>query len=364
MTETIRTAEELREALNQLTTTYDVRFAGKPRATRHIEEMDDLIARLEAFVAELEGAPDEDVFNTMRDESTEALALYRDERENIARVQSEGTPAVEAAMLATYANFVFDEYHRHFAGHSRATRDLGRLNEMMAELEDIEERMDDLLSANDLPAVAEDLKAVRSNLDMYRNELVAIANARDSGTRDDQASNLATAANEQFKIYQSQFAGRGRTTRRPELLDRMIANLNEILDRMRKLSSKGYRNQVNTKNITIVQENLKLYKKEVREIREARLGTTQEDRAGMLGGAANDLMDEYRANFAGQDRRTRDLEVLAALCDGMYEIALQMREIQDEQPGLEMNNKNLSIVIDNLVLYHAEYRNIQEAKGR
>lgn len=364
MTETIRSAQELRDALNQLTTTYDVRFAGKPRATRHIEEMEDLIERLGTILAELEGAPDEDAYNTMRDEAAEALALYTDERENIARVQGEGVQAVEAAMLATYANFVFDEYHRHFAGHSRATRDLGRLNEMMAELEDIEERMVDLLEAHDLPAVAEDLKAVRANLDMYRSELVAIANARESGTRDEQASNLATAANDQFKIYQNQFAGKGRTTRRPELLDRMVANLTDILDRMRKLSAKGYRNQVNTKNITIVQENLKLYKNEVRSIRDTRNDATQEDRAGMLGGAANDLMDEYRAHFAGQDRRTRDLELLAALCDGMYEIALQMREIQDEQPDLELNNKNLSIVIDNLVLYHAEYRNIQEAKGR
>ena len=40
-----------------------------------------------------------------------------------------------------------------------------------------------------------------------------------------------------------------------------------------------------------------------------------------------------------------------------------MREIKDENPGLEVNERNLSIVLDNLIMYNTEFTRIKEAKG-
>ena len=132
---------------------------------------------------------------------------------------------------------------------------------------------------------------------------------------------------------------------------------------MRALNSTGARNPTNTKNIQIVLDNLTMYRSELAEIRKARETTTLEELAGSLGGSANDTMQQYGQHFAGQNRATRDEKLLSAMCDELYELALQMREVSDAAPALEINQKNLSIVLDNLSMYQQEYQRIVEAKG-
>jgi hypothetical protein len=353
------TVDEFRQQINTISSRYDARFANKPRATRNLSELDEITADLDALIAQ--GAaefPGDSVLENAR----ENRALYAKEREAIIAAKEQPF-AVESATLATWANFVFDEYRRHYAGKSRSTRDTGRMEEMIAELDWLTDDMHALLAKHEIESVRNDLGAVESNLKLYETELENIKSARASGTRDDQVSQLANAANEQFAIYNTQFAGKGRTTRRPALLERMVNNLDDILDEMRTLNAKGTRNPTNTKNIGIVQNNIKLYQDELVAVRKAREEASKEDLAGMLGGAANDVMAEYRENFAGKDRATRDLDLISSLCDQMYEIALQMREIRDELPDLELNNRNLSIVLDNLIMYNTEYTRIKEAKG-
>lgn len=353
-------AQEVQDRINNISSNYDARFAGKARATRNPEELEALIEQLEEV---LNAAPQGDELTSALETGRQNLDLYRDELHAIHEARAEGPHVIAAANLATWANFVFDEYRRHYAGQNRATRDIGRMEEMIMELEAIQDDMKALIRIKDMDSVKSDLQAVENNLEMYRTELTNIRSARESGNRQERADILANAANEQFRVYNEQFAGKGRATRRPALLERMINNLDDILHDMRDLNAGGLRNSSNTRNIGIVQDNMKMYRGELKEILNARKENTDEDRGGMLGGAANDVMAEYRENFAGQNRATRDLDKLKALCDELYEIAIQMREIQDEHPELEMNNDNLTIVMDNLTLYHSEYRRIQEAKG-
>lgn len=358
--------EDLQQRVDAVSQRYDARFAGKARATRNVEELDEIISDLRSLVDEGQGLMNGD--NTSLRQVLETaqsnIDLYTEERAKIVEIKGQGGEVVEGAMLASWANFVFDEYHRHFAGQNRATRDLGRLDEMIAELEGVREDMKALLSRKELDGTRQDLQVVESNLKMYQDELDNILSARRAGTRDERISNLATMANEQFRIYRDQFSGKGRTTRRPGLLERVIKNLRSVLNDMGELNAKGTRNETNTKNIGIVKENLKLYEAELAEIKGSRDNTTLEDFAGLLGGAANDVMGAYRQHFAGQNRATRDIKLLSALCDEMYELALQMREVQDAAPDMEMNNRNMQIVLDNLIMYQTEYRRIQEAKGQ
>ena len=357
--------EELQQKVNDVSARYEMGFAGRARATRNLDELDALIKDLDDMIAQGPSLMNGDNagLRSALDTAEENVTMYRKEREEIARAKAEGPEAILGAELATWANCVFDEYARHYAGKSRNTRDLGRLEEMVSELEGIRDDMLKVLHRKEMASVREDLKIVESNMEMYKDELRNIREARDAGTRDDIAGGLANAANEQFAIYNSLFAGKGRTTRRPGLLRRMIENLSDIFEDMGDLNSKGLRNQANVKNIQIVRQNMEMYKAELKEIEAARDTTSTEDLANMLGGAANDVMADYREHFAGMDRATRNLDMLSFLCDEMYELALQMRQIRQKDPSLEFNANNLSIVLNNLHLYQAEYGRVKEAKA-
>jgi hypothetical protein len=85
------------------------------------------------------------------------------------------------------------------------------------------------------------------------------------------------------------------------------------------------------------------------------------DILGMLGGAANEIFDEYRKRFGGQDRRQVDLVAFSALCDKLGEIARQMYDIGRTEES-EMNDRNLEIVSETLRQYEEEWKAISKAQ--
>jgi hypothetical protein len=99
---------------------------------------------------------------------------------------------------------------------------------------------------------------------------------------------------------------------------------------------------------------------ELAEVRKARAAVKLVELQGNLGGAANDLMQIYRDEFAGKPRQGRSTEVLSGLCDQLGEVARQMQELGRAEPNAT-NTKNLGIVMDNLAMLEAEYDRIVEA---
>jgi hypothetical protein len=356
--------KELKDSAEGIYQRYDAHFAGKARATRDIGLIDDLIAELEQLLEAgkglLNGSKDPALLSVL-DMAKSNLEVYRNERVAIAEAQSQGPMAVEASRIIARANLIFGQYHRHYAGKDRRTRDLRRMDEIVRDLEAVEKTMASLV--NTYPeALKQNLEIVRGNLSMYRNERNLIAEARTTGTPTEQADMLANLANEQFKTYRDHFAGKSRHTRRPTLLGRMIAELEDVRSQMRRLGREGLNSEANTRNIDIVTKNLELYQGEVEEIRRARQSVTSEQYAGSLGAAANAIMDEYREHFAGQNRATRDLERMTKLCDGMHDIALQMEALDREEPT-DINSRNLEIVLDTWSMYEEEYNRIEQAKS-
>lgn len=357
---------ELRSQLDEISNTYEARFAGHSRVTRDVSEMEDLIRRarevvqqLEALPAVARGAEADALLATAKD----SLKLYQSEREAIAAAKSAGPDLEEFARLGTQANFVFARYRRHFAGKSRNTRDLGLLAEMIDDLTKIQQRMQPIANKHrGVEGLASDLELVSNNLKMYITERGEIADARGSGTPEQQADVLAEVANGQFKVYQDHFADKSRLTRRPQLLQRMIDNLKTVKDRMEGLRKGGLRSDVNAKNIDVVDQNLKMYMNELAEIKKARASVKLSDLMGSLGGAANDVMNEYRENFAGKARKGRDLDLLSKLCDQLGEIARQMSDLGRAEVQ-DFNIKNLAIVSDNLVMLENEYDEIVKANA-
>jgi len=358
--------DELRRRAHELFEEYDAKFAGKPRATRELDELDDIIGRLERLLhqarEQLNGGRNETLMGLI-EEASENLEIYHDEREAIRELQKGGDGPVRASRIATWANIEFHRYRRHFAGQNRATRDIELLNEMIAELQSIRSQMDSLTQGGTIEGLDRDIETVDANLDRYRDERERIHTARAEGTPDERASVLAVAANDQFAIYRELFAGHNRTTRRPALLNRVIRSLEEIRRRMVELrDEEGLESGENADNIDIVEDNLSMYREELEAIEAAGDQVGPEELAAQLGGAANEVFETYRDEYAGEDRAGRDLEKLTRMCDELYHLARQMEALDDEE-GLEANAENLSVVLENLSLYQREYDAIEDARG-
>ncbi|GAC1354297.1 MAG: hypothetical protein NVSMB47_07560 [Polyangiales bacterium] len=355
--------ESLKQQVDALNSEYGARFAGHSRVTRELADIESMITRARAIVTKLEAHPKADpdlaeVLTVARGN----LDLYTTEREAIARAQSAGPALLEFAALGAQANLVFARYRRHFAGKPRPTRDLGLLAEMVEDLTKIQTRMRTLAMGKEPSQVDPDLDVVAGNLKMYVAERGEIVDARNAGTPEEQADVLAECANLQFQVYQDHFADKARLTRRPELLQRLIDNLKQIKDRMAGLKKAGLVSASNDRNVEIVQTNLEMYDRELKEIRKARAGVKLADLMGNLGGAANDVMNEYQENFAGKDRATRDLDLLGKLCDQLGELLRQMTALGRAEKN-ENNVRNMGITVDNLVMLEAEYEQIRKTKS-
>ncbi|MGM0574847.1 MAG: hypothetical protein ACQEXJ_03830 [Myxococcota bacterium] len=353
------TLDALERRADALQGRYRFRFADKPRATRDLAEMDVLLKEVDLLLGEVseagEGAAD------LKQRVEEQAETYRREREAIVQAQDAGSAFVEAALLGTRANFVIARYHRNFAGQDRRTRDLGLLDELSGWMEGIQRRMARLVAQQEIAELRRDLEVVTENLDVYRRERPNIENAQDVDDPAQQASLLAALANGQFQLYQVHFAGRSRMTRRPGLLERIIGELSRIRAEMEGVAAAGYSDPTNHKNIGIVGERLGLYREEMDAIRTQQAQATGTSRLDALGREANEVLDEYNRDFAGQDRTTRDVDQLSLLCDRMGEVEVQVNDLV-ERLDLDVNQGPAGLVRDALTMFEREYRQVREAK--
>ena len=360
--------KKLAEELDRIAARYESQFAGMPRSSRNLDELDAILAETKSLLQRVESVPQAvrpPDLTELAETARRNVALYERERTLILDAAKVGPAYERFATLATSANFVFARYRRHFAGKSRVTRDLGLLDEMIEDLESIEEGMSEVIKeakkASGTSELSKDLTLVRTTLEMYRGEREQIAKARKDGTPEERASLMAQLANDQFKIYANHFAGKSRATRRPALLLRVIDQLGGILGAMRGLQKGGLEGTNNEGNIAIVERQLETYKSELEEVRGARKGISFGDLLGMLGTAANEVFDAFRADFAGKDRKTRDLEKLTAMCDELHDVRRQMIEVGRAEPSAA-NDSNIDIVSTQLAAFEQEWDQIALAQ--
>lgn len=357
---TPRDAEFLRRA-DQLHGRYRYLFAGKPRATRPLDQMDGLIRDIEALAADATTSGASQDARTTIDERRD---LYVKERDAIRSARALGPSFVRGTELSTRARLVFDQYGRHFAGQSRRTRDVALLVELIGELETIEHELGGIMEDLDASNLADDLQSVRTSIGQYRDEVDAIHAARADADAESLMSDLARTANSQFSIYRTHFAGKDRLSRRPALLRRVVTTLEELEASMKKLQAdlSGEPAETNARNAGIVADRLTSYRAESNEIGRVRESTTPESLIAALGRAANAIMDEYNGHFAGQDRATRDLGLLGDLIDRLWQIEQQMNGL-DRALAEPTNARNLQIVHDTMQVYIAEHAAIVEVQG-
>ncbi|MFW5966635.1 MAG: hypothetical protein ACOCV2_03905 [Persicimonas sp.] len=358
------TLRQLRDEAQKIYGEYQARFAGKPRATRDLEALDDIIGRLEEVVEgarKLQNGGQNPALSSFIEQAVENLETYEKEREGIARAKSRGPAAEQAGRLATWANLFFGQYLRHFAGKNRATRDVGLLNEIISELEFVETQMKKVIADKGFESTQADLQTVQNNLQLYRDERAEIFSSRRDATLEQRASYLAVVANEQFAIYDYHFAGKPRASRRPGLLHRVIATLESVRDEMAEIEDEGLDSEQNRQNRDIIDQKLELYEEEFEQIQKVRRETSSSDLVGHLGQAANAAAQQYSEHFAGEDRASRNLELLSRICDELLDVGRQMRQLKDSFDS-RANDKNLIIVLDNAMLYQGEFEKIREVQ--
>jgi hypothetical protein len=353
--------EAARRRAAQIQARYDAHFAGQPRVSRDASLLDTLITESERLLADLRSSRDA-AATELRDSVTKNRELYRREAEAVRAAQSAPGEVLAAHEFATWAQFTFNRYRRHFAGQARATRDLGLLAELIGDLVRFERGLAGLADRHEDPMITATLEQVRSSIALYRGEQGAIVEARGAGTLQEQADILAAVANGQFTLYRAHFAGKSRVSRRPALLERMVETLTGVAERMRALDAQGLHAESNTRNVAVVGERLAMYRDELDRVRETRQATNFNQLVSALGEAANTIFTTYREQYAGKDRTGRDPQVLSEMCDALYDLARQMDDL-DRVREDDQNQHNLAVVLDHLRLYEREYGLIQDAKA-
>ena len=351
------TLEQMRATLAQARGAYGGQFAGQPRATRKPERLQALIDQVSILARD---AASED--KALAAEARDQAERWKEELEAIRQVIKEGSGAVQSASLIQWGRDGLERYQRNFAGQNRATRDLGLLIEIVEDLPRRVSDMDALLRTRDDAELQSSRDALVGNLETYNNELSEIRAARKTGGLEQRAALLAGLANDQFTRYRLHFAGKPRISRRRQVLEVIIKVLQEIRAEMIAVRDGGVQFPQQQGNIDIVDRHLKTYHTELDAIRRSRNGATRGDRIRALAEAANQVFADYRAEFPGHARSTRDPNRLNDIWEVLWPVALDMEELAREDDS-EPVGSNLQKVRDSLRLYEREWRLIREAKG-
>lgn len=250
---------------------YRRHFAGENRATRDVELLNEIITELKNAHREMESLEEEIDVDGLDDDIEiveENLERYRDEREKIVQAREAGTVDERVSQLAAAANEQFAIYRDLFAGASRLTRRPKLLRRVIRSLENIRRKMEQLQEEGAGEENGRNIEIVDDNLTMYRDELEAIEDARDSIAVEELAGHLGDTANGVFETYRGEYAGENRSTRDLEKIGRMCDELYHVARQMERISEE-HAVEGNEENLSIVLDNLSLYQNEYNAIEEA-----------------------------------------------------------------------------------------------
>jgi len=345
---------QLNRRLEEIHEQYRQHFAGRSRVTRDPALLDSMIAGVQQVLTQA-SSPE------VRKLGEERQALYRNERTLVAEALAGGPDMAEASALHDWSFLALRRYGRNFAGRSRATRDLGLLDQLIDEQRQWKRRFGDLALRHEDGWQDGVSGLLDSNLDLFTKEREAIVEARRSRVGNDRMSDLARRANEQFSAYRLHFAEKSRRSRHIPLLQRILANLEAIHAEMTALKQGGFTSEVNDANLAKVADRIAHHKGELTKVQQAKAAMNAGEQSAALADAANDLFKQYRDQFAGRNRREVDPDLLSNICEQLQVIARQMDALHREA-GLEANEKNRDIVLDNAKRYEREFERILEAK--
>lgn len=269
--------------------------------------------------------------------------------------------AANAEKLQRELDQITSDYEANFAGQSRATRDLGLMDQLIKRLQAVLAQVDHLpasIRGPDLEAVRQ---GARDSLTMYQSERSAILRAKDAGPQIEQFGEHASTANFAFAVYGRHFAGQNRSTRDAGLLAELIEDLKTCDKRMQALNKEKPSADF-ARDIEVVQTSLAQYQRELGEITKAQASGTPDERANLLGGLANSQFEIYATQFAGKSRPTRRPALLQRVTDNLKRIRGEMLKLKEGGFNEEFHIRNIGIVEEQVASYERELAEIRKAR--
>jgi hypothetical protein len=252
---------------------YARHFAGKDRAGRDLALLGELVDELKQIDKRmgqlLQESPTKD-FERDRKVVRDNLVQYQAEIDLIDKAQKTGTPEERASNLALLANAQFAVYQTHFAGEPRVSRRPALLMRIISSLKKIHETMVKFREGGlDLEFNHKNIAIVEDRLRVYENELVEVRKTRQGTSMPDIMGELGGAANKLFDEYRTAFADKPRTQVNLDQLGGICDKLAEIRRQMIEMAW-AEENEMNTKNLEIVTEQLVMFEGEFEAVINAR----------------------------------------------------------------------------------------------
>ena len=162
-------------------------------------------------------------------------------------------------------------------------------------------------------------------------------------------------------IYASDFAGQARATRDSAQLDDLVRRTKALLTKVEAIPVAAQGPELAALTQT-ARENLKTYETERVAIQKAKEAGPETNEFALLATEANFVFARYFRHFAGQNRATRDIDLLAEMVDDLKQIQKRMQAIAASHPKGEFK-ADLGVVEESLARYQSELREIEKAQS-
>lgn len=241
--------------------------------------------------------------------------------------------------LTAKAEEIHAQYRRSFAGRSRATRDIGQLDALIAEMEKVRGAVP--------PAATALQDSVGSWLDLYKTERSAIADIQKGGADAITAWRLVEWAEVGFQRYMRLYAGQRRTTRDvwllQELHDEQVARIKLLSPLAKKLKDEKLSTQLSN-----MEKNLALYAEEIKQIGASKGSLANGEHAKVLATLANTQFQHYRVHFADKVRSSRRPALLRRINKALADIRTGMEALRQLGVQTEAHVGNIRKVADRI----------------
>lgn len=351
--------QKLEQTLQNIDAQYQMHFAGHPRFSRDIRLIKRMSEEARAALTSAESAG----LGELADRIRKQLTLFETETKAIEAVQSADTASFLAYDYRSWLDLIHNRYQRSFAGQSRGDRDQYLLRDLLDCLAEFAEGIAKLTQRSDHEVVQEVEQQAKEHQTLFQVELAHINDLRTKGDVGNRSHLLAGDANRIFATWKNHFANRPRISRRAERLEKMVTELKAIAAQMKVLTEHPEVADLNQKNYDICAQREAFYTKELTEIRNAKSAANFDTLVAELGKAASELSQQYGERFAGKPRNEVSLETLETLCEGLFDLAIQMNRL-DLVRDHDGNQQNLASILDQLRLFHREFVNIKSVQEK